>query len=59
MVKNLTANTGDIGDAASIPGSGRLPGGGPPVFLPGQSQGQRSRQARGHRVAESDTTEAA
>ena len=28
VVKNLPANAGDIGDAASIPGSGRCPGGG-------------------------------
>ena len=26
MVKNLTANTGDIGDTDSIPGLGRSPG---------------------------------
>ena len=58
MVKSLTARTGDIEDAGSIPGWGRFPGGGRPVFLPGQSPGQRSRRARVHRVAESDTTEA-
>ena len=28
MVKNLPANAGDSGDAGSIPGSGRSPGGG-------------------------------
>ena len=28
MVKNLPASAGDIRDAASIPGSGRYPGGG-------------------------------
>ena len=28
VVKNLPANTGDIGDVGSIPGSGRSPGGG-------------------------------
>ena len=27
-VKNLSANTGDIGDVGSIPGLGRSPGGG-------------------------------
>ena len=27
MVKNLPANTGDIRDVGSIPGSGRFPGG--------------------------------
>ena len=26
MAKNLIANTGDVGDASSIPGSGRSPG---------------------------------
>ena len=28
MVKNLPGNPGDTGDASSIPGSGRSPGGG-------------------------------
>ena len=28
MIKNLPANAGDIRDEASIPGSGRSPGGG-------------------------------
>ena len=28
MVKNLTANEGDVGDKGWIPGSGRFPGGG-------------------------------
>ena len=28
MVKNPPANSGDIGDAGSIPGSGKSPGGG-------------------------------
>ena len=28
MVKNLTANAGDVGDKGWIPGSGRFPGGG-------------------------------
>ena len=28
VVKNLPANAGDSGDASSIPGSGRCPGGG-------------------------------
>ena len=40
------ANAGDIGDMGSIPGSGRSPGDGhwqpTPVFLPGESHGQRS-----------------
>ena len=45
VVKNLPANAGDIRDAGSTPGSGRSlkkewqP---TPVFLPGESHGQRS-----------------
>ena len=45
VVKKLPANAGDAG---SIPGSGRSPGGGnskwqsTPIFLPGKSYGQRS-----------------
>ena len=43
MVKNLPTNVGDVG---SIPGSGRSSGGGngnpTPVFLSGESHGQRS-----------------
>ena len=47
VVKNPPANVGDIGDAGSIPGSGRSPRGGhgnPPtlVFLPEEFHGQRS-----------------
>ena len=55
VVKNPPANAGDAGDAGSIPGSGRSPGGGngnplqhsffffsTPIFLPGESHGQRS-----------------
>ena len=47
MVKNPHANAGGIRDAGSIPGSGRSPEGGrarqpTPVFLPGESHGQRS-----------------
>ena len=44
MVKNLPANAGDVEDAGLIPGSERSPGGGNgnPVFLPGESHGQRS-----------------
>jgi len=55
VVKNPTAHTGDIRDASSIPGSGGSPGGGhgnPPVFLPGESLGQKSR-ATVHTVAKS------
>ena len=45
VVKNPSANAGDIRDVGSVPGSGRSPGGGrgnPPVFLLGESHGQRS-----------------
>ena len=45
--KNPPANTGDARDSSSIPWSGRSPGEGrkwqpTPVFLPGESHGQRS-----------------
>ena len=44
--KEPIANAGDLKDMGSIPGSGRSPGGGhgipcPPVFLSGESHGQR------------------
>ena len=45
VVENPPANAGDIKDVSSIPGSGTIPGGGPlptPVFLPGESHGERS-----------------
>ena len=44
MVKNPLANSGDLRDMGSNPGSGRFPGGGQPtpVFLLGESQGQKS-----------------
>ena len=46
MVKNAFASAGDVRDAGSIPGSGRSPwrraGQPTPVFLPGESHGQRS-----------------
>ena len=58
-VKASACNAGDLG---SIPGSGRSPGKGngnpTPVFLPGESHGQRSLAGyspQGHK--ESDTTE--
>ena len=45
-VKNLPVYAGDIRDAVPIPGSGRSPGKWAwqltPVFLPGESCGQRS-----------------
>ena len=46
VIKNLSANAGDVRDTDLIPGSGRSPA--PrawqptPVFLPGESHGQRS-----------------
>ena len=63
MVKNPPANVGDSRDSGSTPESGRSPGGGngnplTPVFLPGESHGQRSLvgySPYGHR--DSDTTE--
>ena len=47
MVKNLPANAGDKRDMGSFPGLGRSPEEGrewqpTPVFLPGESRGQRS-----------------
>ena len=42
MVKNLPINAGDKRNAGLIPGLGRCPEGGHPVFLPGESHGQRS-----------------
>ena len=46
VVKNLSANAGDIRDMGLIPGSGRFPWRrawqSTPGFLPGQSHGQRS-----------------
>ena len=46
VVKNPSANTGDLRDSGSNPGMGRSPGGGNgnplPVFLSGESDGQRS-----------------
>ena len=59
MVKNPPAKAGDV---ASIPGLGRFPGEGnvTPVFLPGESHGQRSLagcRPQGHK--ESRGTEAA
>ena len=63
MVKNLTANAGDIRDVGSIPGSGRSPGGrhGNPLQYSclENPHGQRSMEGyspKGHK--ESDITEA-
>ena len=62
MVKNPPDNARDAGDADSIPGSGKIPWSRKwqltPVFLPGESQGQRS--VAGYSPwgrKESDTTE--
>ena len=45
-VKNPTANAEDVRDIGLIPGSGRSPGArawqSTPVFLPGESHGQKS-----------------
>ena len=63
MVMNLPANARDTGDEGLILGSGRSPGGGAwqptPVFLPGESHGQKSLvgySTQSHK--ESDRTEA-
>ena len=46
VVKNPPTKAGDVRDVGSIPGSERSPGVGAwqpiPVFLPGESRGQRS-----------------
>ena len=42
VVKNMPTNAGDTIDVGSNPGSGRSPGEGDPVFLPGKSHGHRS-----------------
>ena len=63
VVKNLPADAGSIRDMGLSRGSGISSEGGhgnpPPVFLPGESHGQRSLKGYGpwgHK--ESDTTEA-
>ena len=61
VVRNLSANAGDIGDPDSIPGSGRSPGGG--HGNPLQYSCLENLMDRGagwatvHWVVESDTTE--
>ena len=61
VVKNLPANTGDIRDAASIPGSGRYPGGGhgnPLHYSCLENPKNRGVwRAAVHRVTQLDTTE--
>ena len=46
MVRKLSANAGDVRDAGSIPGVGKIPGRRAwqptPVLLPGESHGQGS-----------------
>ena len=61
LVKNPPANAGDVRDSGSIPGLGKIPWRRAwqltPVFLPGESHGQRSLvgySPGGHR--ELDTT---
>ena len=61
MVKNPSANAGDVGDVGSLPGSGRSPGGG--HGNPLQYSCLENAMNRGawwttiHVVAESDRTE--
>ena len=59
VVKNLPANAGDVRDIGSIPGFGKIPWRRAwqptPVFLPGESHGQRSWRATVHRVAKNRT----
>ena len=60
VLKNLPASAGDTGDTGSFPESGRSPGegNGNPVFLPGESHGQRSLEGCSPwGLEESDTTE--
>ena len=59
-VKNLPANAGDLGDAVSIPGLGRLPGeghGNPQYSCLEHHTDRGAWQAMVHRVEELDTTE--
>ena len=55
MGKESACNARDTGDMDSIPGSGRYPGGRAwqltPVFLSGESHGQRSLATTVHRIA--------
>ena len=60
VVNNLPANARDTRDTGSFPGLGRSPGGGhgnTPVFLPGESHGQRLAGYSPQGCKESDTTE--
>jgi len=59
VVKNLSANTGDIKDVGSIPGSGRSPGGehGKPLqySCPENPMDRGAWQAIVHRVTKNQT----
>ena len=56
VVKNLPANAGDAGVLVSISGLGRSPGrASSRIFLPGESQGQRSWRDTVHRIIKSQT----
>ena len=62
LVKNMTANAGDLRDAGSVPGLGRSPGqghGNPVQYSCLENPMHRGAwQATVHRVAELDLTEA-
>ena len=61
MVKNLSANAGDIKDTGSVPGLGRSPGGehGTPLqyFCLENPMDREAWWATVHRITESDMTE--
>ena len=61
MVKNLSANAGNVGDASSVPGTGRAPGegnGNPFQYCCLENPMDRGAQwAIVYGVAESDATE--
>ena len=59
MVRNISANLGDIRDTGLISGLGRSPrevhGNSPPVFLPGESMDRGAWWATVHRMAKRQT----
>ena len=56
VIKEFSANTRDV---VSVPGLGKSSGEGSPIFLPGESHGQRSLAGYGSwGLKESDMTEA-